>query len=103
MVEACETLFEPVVIHNNAKGKDAEILARFEEPAWNNPVVRLLSGDGKDLVPRVAEDWTIAGLLKAMQAALEKAERPVPGWFQALVQEEVARHAGLQTAIFGMT
>ena len=47
MVEAIEDAFVPVVVFNNKGGKDAQLLKRFNEPSWNNPVVRFLDGSGK--------------------------------------------------------
>src|SRR5262249_55155792 len=38
--EAIETEFVPVFVANSRPGRDAEQLARFGEPAWNNPVLR---------------------------------------------------------------
>lgn len=38
IVEVIETAFEPVFVYNNKSGKHAEILRRYGEPAWNNPV-----------------------------------------------------------------
>ena len=54
LVEAIESEFVPVAIYNNRGGHDREVLGRFDEPAWNNPVVRLLGPDGRDLVPMQA-------------------------------------------------
>ena len=48
MVELIADHFIPVAIFNNHPGKDAEILRRFGEPSWNNPVVRFLGPDGAE-------------------------------------------------------
>src|SRR5262245_52917392 len=58
LVESIETLFVPVVVHNNKGGEDAQALERFHEPAWNNPVVRWLDGAGRDLIPREDGVWS---------------------------------------------
>jgi len=50
LVEAAESAFEPVLVYNNRKGWDADVLRSFNEPSWNNPVVRYLDSDGRDLV-----------------------------------------------------
>src|SRR6187551_2627078 len=50
LVEAVETHFIPLAIHNNKSGKDAEVLKQYNEPAWNNPVVRIVDSNGADLV-----------------------------------------------------
>jgi hypothetical protein len=84
LVEAIQGGFVPVAIHNNAKGRDAEILRRYAEPAWNNPVVRLVGADGKDLVARRDGVYTVAGIAARMVTALQTAQRPVPGYLRLL-------------------
>jgi hypothetical protein len=90
--------FVAVAVANNIKGADAEILARFKEPAWNNPIVRLLDADEKDIVPR-QEDYSAHVLMKRMTAALEKSKRAVP-------KELTAAATGVaikpETAVFAM-
>ncbi len=88
LVEAIETLFVPVVVHNNRGGADAAVLARFGEPAWNNPVARFLGADGRDLVPREEGAWSSAALATRMLAALRAAGQTVPGWLE-LAQAEL--------------
>lgn len=87
LVEAIEDLFEPVLIHNNAEGYDKAILERFEEPAWNNPVVRYLDAAGKDLIPREAGVWTTAEVTARTVLALRAAKRTVPEWLVVLDEE----------------
>ena len=74
-----ESEFVPVLIINNAPGRDAELLKRFKEPAWNYQVVRFLDAEGKDIIPRKDRVWTTKALAARMAAALEKAGRKVPG------------------------
>ena len=75
----------PVAIYNNTSGdRDAATLEAFGERAWNNPVARFTTHDGKDLIPRHANDWSARGLAGAMVRALEKAKRPVPDTLRAL-------------------
>lgn len=87
LVEAIEELFEAVLIHNNAGGYDETILERFEEAAWNNPVVRYLDAAGDDLIPRAEEIWTTAQVTARTIRALRAAKRPVPEWLAVLDQE----------------
>ncbi len=102
IVEAAETLFVPVCIHNNTKGDaDDRVRQSFEEPAWNNPVVRIIAANREDLVPRIANRWTVAALAEGMVRALAKAKQAVPGWLRMLASETRAQ-PGLETAIFGM-
>lgn len=72
--------FEAVAIQNNRGGSDADTLKQFGERAWDNPVVRFADADGKDLAPRFAGDWTLAGLVRSMKGALAAAKRPVPAY-----------------------
>lgn len=76
VVKAIEENFTPLLIHNNKGGKDAEVLKKFEEPAWNYQVVRFLNAQGKDLIPRKDRVWEASELLERMKLALEKAGRP---------------------------
>ncbi len=103
MVEAAESLFVPVAIRNNSEGDaDARVRERFDEPAWNNPVVRILApGDERDRIPRLhrREDWTRAALLEGMQAALGET---APAWLRLAAGEERARARGTEIAIFGL-
>lgn len=100
LVEAIENEFAPVVIHNNEKGRDAEILERFEEPAWNNPVVRFLDARGKDLIPRKAGVYRVAEIASRMVLALEAAKRPVPDYLRLLALCDPGR--ALRKASFAM-
>ena len=102
VVEAVESLFVPVVVVNNAPGDDARILKSFDEPANNNPVVRILSSAGEALAPRVSENYAIPGLTGAMLTALKAANRPIPGYLQLLHDETDARVRGVQRATFAM-
>ncbi len=44
----------------------------------------------------------MAGMTGAMTAGLKAAKKPVPKYLQLLQAESAARHAGLETAVFGM-
>jgi hypothetical protein len=101
LVEAIESEFTPVLVLNDQPGKDAELLARFGEPAWNNPVVRFLDGAGRDLIPRRAGVWTRHGIAERMVLALEAAGRDVPGYLHDVV-EELASH-GEERATLAMS
>lgn len=82
LVEAAESLFVPVAIYNNLEGEDRRVLALFGEPAWNNPVVRIVDERGRDLAPRLAGDYSPAGLARAMRVALTAARQEVPEWLR---------------------
>jgi hypothetical protein len=92
LVEAIESEFLPVLVHNNKDGDDKKILERFKEPAWNYQVVRFLDGDAKDLIPRKDKVWTIGALATRMNETLAAANRPIPKYLEALAAEHDTTH-----------
>lgn len=95
----------PVIVHNNTEGDaDDEVRQRFDEPSWNNPVVRFLDprADGSDLRPRLERPWTRLALADAMAGALAAAGRELPPPLRLLRREERAHARGVEVAIFGM-
>ena len=84
-VEAIETEFVPLAIFNNKPGRDAEVLKRYNEPAWNNPVVRFLDAEGADLIDRRDRMWTPFEIGPRMISALRAADRPIPKYLDLLV------------------
>lgn len=85
LVTIIEREFVPVLVRNNVGGREAEILKRYKEPAWNYQVVRFIGADGEDLIPRKDRVWTTQALAPRMKKALEKAGRPVPKDLDALI------------------
>ncbi len=100
IVEAAETLFEPVVIRNNVEGYEKEILERFEEPTWNNPVMRFLDSKGADILPRKDRLWSMGQVSARVASVLGAAELNVPVWLDTLVQETSEQK--LERAAFSM-
>lgn len=84
MVELVADRFVPVAIFNNHPGADAEILHRYDEPSWNNPVVRFLGPDGAELLPKLADRYDALGLHEKITAVLEMLGDDVPGYFRLL-------------------
>lgn len=101
IVEAAETLFVPTAVFNNIPAEEP-LLRSFNEPTWNNPVVRIIDADRKSLAPRLADDYSVAGLANAMVAALQSAQRPVPDYLKLLARESAIRKNPLETATFAM-
>lgn len=95
VVTSIEENFVPLLIHNNKGGKDAEILKKYNEPAWNYQVVRFLDSDGKDLIPRKDKVWTAAALIPRIKSALEIAGKP-----QAAKAQKSARLAICQACFW---
>lgn len=85
--EAIESEFVPLVIQNNRPGTDAAALARFHEPAWNNPVVRYVDAAGRDLIPREDAVWTPWETAGRMVMALQAAHRAVPDYLEIVAEE----------------
>jgi hypothetical protein len=92
--------FIPVVVKNNVEGRDREILNLYDEPTWNNPVVRFCDADGKDLIARKGGVYTTGELLQRMIASLEAAERPVPKYLELAAFEYAPTKR--EWATFGM-
>lgn len=93
LVEAIEDLFIPLVIHNNKGGKDRAVLNQFNEPSWNNPVVRIVDATGKNLTPRVSGNYSAKGLYKAMHTALINTYSEIPEYMSLLGKELSAVHS----------
>jgi hypothetical protein len=87
MTEAIENEFIPLAIFNNKKGKDLIILKKYNEPTWNNPVVRIVNKKGENLVKRVASDYSAKGLYNAMLKALNIEKKAIPEYIKILGQE----------------
>lgn len=102
IVEAIEDLFVPLCIYNNKKGADAAALSQFGEPSWNNPVVRIVTAKGADLVPRMPDFRSQSEIVSGINTSLQKTGQQVPEWLHLLQEEIAAREMGLDTATFSM-
>lgn len=94
MVEAIETSFIPLAIFNNKGGHDAEILKKYKEPSWNNPVVRIINTSGRNVVSRISGDYSAVTLLKRMGESLTSRGRDIPQYMTLLEQELSAKATG---------
>jgi len=102
IVEAIETLFVPVAIFNNKGGKDAAVLKMYNEPSWNNPVVRIVDADKENIINRVSGNYSALGIVHAMVFALQKEEKEIPTYLSLLKQSLEAEASGTETATFSM-
>ncbi len=91
IVEAIQTYFVPLAIYNNKGGHDAEVLNLYKEPAWNNPVFRFIDETGKDILPRHSGQYSAASVVKAINTALTKTNRLIPGYL-SLLETELNAH-----------
>ncbi len=100
MVEAIEEYFVPLAIYNNKGGEDGRILKKYGEPSWNNPVVRIVDQEGKNLTERLASDYSAKGLYQTMQSVLKRKGVKTAPYFALLGQE---LNAGItETAYYRM-
>lgn len=102
IVDAAATLFTPVAVFNNIEGADRATLKSFDEPEWNNPVVRIMNADRRMLTPRIDGDYTLVGIANGMVAAIESAGGTAPQYLTLLAFESEARRAGTERATFAM-
>ena len=102
IVEAIESEFVPLAIFNNRKGEDAEVLRYFNEPAWNNPVVRIVDGRRQDVVARLSGNYSEYGLVNTMLLALNASNRVAPRYLQILAEEMQAEIVGTEKATLSM-
>ena len=101
LAEAIETEFVPLFVANGRPGRDAELLARFGEPAWNNPVVRFLDARGRDLLERRDGLYSAHEIAQRLTAALRAAGRPVPGYLALAEEETQQAHRRAATFVMG--
>ena len=84
IVEAIETYFIPLAIFNNKGGKDREVLNYFNEPTWNNPVVRIIDNNKKNLIPRISGNYSSLAITEAMIEVLQKQKTTIPKYLNLL-------------------
>ncbi|HLF62334.1 MAG TPA: VPGUxxT family thioredoxin-like (seleno)protein, type 2 [Saprospiraceae bacterium] len=102
IVEAIETEFIPLVVYNNIAGHDAEILRRYNEPSWNNPVVRIVNNNGEDILPRLSGNYSLSGLASRIRQALIELNGKAPAYVQLLADELSAIQLGTASITFSM-
>ena len=87
----------PVLVYNN-KSSDSATLKKFNEPSWNNPVVRFLNSNEKDVITRKSGVYSVGPMASRMVAALKASNREVPAYLNDLV----ISNGKLQSATFAM-
>lgn len=99
--KSVEEAFIPLMIRNNASsGHDQEILKKFREPAWNYQVIRFLTPDGEDIIPRKDKVWTAKALSERMIQALKKEKKKIPPALDLVHLESDTEHH--EVAAFAM-
>lgn len=87
IVETLETSFVPLAIYNNKNGKDRQVLNKYREPSWNNPVVRIINSSGNDVVDRIGNDYSALTLTRRLKEALKQQNKPIPEYLNLLEEE----------------
>jgi len=100
LVDAIENEFVPLAIFNNKGGEDRKVLDRYNEPTWNNPVIRVVDGSGRDIMERMSGNYTASGLVMQLSLALRTAGEGVPKYLQLLKEELTAAES--QSAYYKM-
>lgn len=88
LVDAIENEFVPLAIFNNKGGADKKVLDKYNEPTWNNPVVRIVDAKGKNLTNRIAGDYSVSGVVNGMQSALLASNSDAPMYLDLLKTEQ---------------
>ncbi|SEC94643.1 Thioredoxin-like [Tenacibaculum sp. MAR_2009_124] len=93
MVELIESKFVPLAIFNNIKGKDREVLEYYGEATWNNPVVRIVNTNGKDIVEKLSNNYNPLSLYNKMEMVLlQLGSQILP--FMKIVEDELILNYG---------
>lgn len=88
IVEAIETYYVPLAIYNNKGGADADVLRRFHEPAWNNPVCRIIDPSSeKDIVQRLNGRYDLTALVSYINQGLLASNVLIPAYLHNLERE----------------
>lgn len=100
LVEAIESCFVPLCIYNNAEGKDRNVLNKYNEPTWNNPVVRITDSNGLDIVPRQPDFRKMSKTLTVMKDGIKKSGYSVPAYLDLLSEEVGAEESSMVSEIY---
>ena len=84
MVETIENEFIPLAIHNNKSGKDAAILAKYNEPAWNNPVVHFVNSKGEDIISKLTNNYDPLSMYSKIVEVLLMTKGTIPEYVKLL-------------------
>lgn len=102
IVETVEDLFIPLAIFNNKQGHDEEILKKFNEPAWNNPVARIINTEGNDVVPRLSGQYNTYAVLQLIIDALLERGLEIPTYLSLLSEEFQSELLGTKETVISM-
>jgi len=100
IVDAVENEFIPLAIYNNKGGADKKILEQYNEPSWNNPVVRIVDSSGENIIKRLSGNYSPDGLVLHMSLALRAIGKGEPGYLTLMKEEFTAKKT--ETAYYKM-
>lgn len=100
MVEFIESEFIPLAIYNNKPGKDSDVLKLYNERAWNNPVAHYIDARGKDIIPRLANNYEPLGMYEKLVEALKAVGKPIPKYAELLGEDLRMQYGQLQSVIY---
>ena len=87
MIEVIENEFIPLAIYNNKGGKDAEILRKYNEPSWNNPVAHFIDSNGNNIISKLANNYEPLSMYNKIVEVLQKTKGEIPDYVTLLGQE----------------
>ncbi|NNE16256.1 MAG: hypothetical protein HKO66_04925 [Saprospiraceae bacterium] len=102
IIDAIENEFIPLAIYNNKGGHDKKILSKYNEPSWNNPVVRIVDKNGKDIITRLNGNYSDEGLVSHMLLALSSGFYGQPEYLKLLNAELSLSDYDKSEAVFSM-
>jgi hypothetical protein len=102
LVEAIEDLFVPLAIYNNKRGHDEEVLAIYNEPARNNPVLYVVDTEGKSIINRLSGKYTLYNVVQYIKKALIAWKEPIPPYLSLLEEELEAMRFGTKETYLSM-
>ncbi|MBC7885075.1 MAG: thioredoxin family protein [Saprospiraceae bacterium] len=87
IVEVIESCFIPLCIYNNQGGHDKKIIEKYKEPAWNNPVIRIVDKNGMDIVERQPDFRFKSKTIFSIKEALMASGQEIPKYIEILLLE----------------
>lgn len=100
MVEFIENEFVPLAIYNNRPGADAEILRKYNEPSWNNPVAHFVDSEGKDIIVKLSNNYHPLGMYEKLVEVLIVSGKPVPKYVEALGDDLKIKYGIYKSTVF---
>ena len=100
MVEFIENEFIPLAIFNNRPGKDSDVLALYNEPSWNNPVAHFIDDKGKDIIPKLANNYQPLSMYNKMVEVLKQSGKSIPGYAILLGEDLKMEYGNLKSTIY---